>query len=251
MAWQPSAVTPPSNTSPANSGTVDVDISLNGETVTATLDRTVAPCTVNSFVSLASQGFYDDTDCYRLTKSAELNILQCGDPTNQGNGGPGYTFADENTENTKYPVGSLAMANAGSSSTTGAGTNGSQFFIVYDTTVPTGSYTVFGKVSDSGMKVVQAIAAKGVEKGQQSGKPVSQASIEKITVPTDAVAATGNWPTTTASAPEASVPEESCRDRPDRERTRGGSGTVESTGTATPSESAAPTQTPVSQTTTN
>lgn len=154
---------------------------------------------MNSFVSLASQGFYDNTDCFRLTKSEALNILQCGDPTGEGNGGPGYTFADENTENTKYPVGSLAMANAGTSST-GAGTNGSQFFIVYANTVPTGSYTVFGKVSDSGMKVVQAIAAKGVAKGQQSGKPVSQASIEKITVPTDAVTATGNWPTTTASA---------------------------------------------------
>ena len=93
---------------------------------------------MNSFVSLASQGFYDDTDCHRLTKSAELNILQCGDPTGKGNGGPGYTFADENTANTKYPVGSLAMANAGTDSTTGAGTNGSQFFIVYGNTVPTG-----------------------------------------------------------------------------------------------------------------
>ena len=118
---------------------------------------------------------------------------------------------------------------------------------------------MFGKVSDSGMKVVQAIAAKGVEKGQQSGKPVSQASIEKITVPADAVAATGNWPTTTASAPEASVPEESVPEEsvPAESVPEGsspeetGSGTVESTGTATPSGPAAPTQTPVSQTTTN
>ncbi len=146
-------MTPPSNTSPANTGTVDVDITMNGTKFTATLDRKAAPCTVNSFLSLASQGFYDNTDCHRLTKSAELNILQCGDPSGKGNGGPGYTFENENAATTKYPVGTLAMANSGTDSTSGAGTNGSQFFIVYGKTVPSGSYTVFGTVSAAGMKV--------------------------------------------------------------------------------------------------
>ena len=56
------------------------------------LNRALAPCGVNSFLSLASQGFYDNTDCSRLTVSEQLNILQCGDPTGQGNGGPGYTL---------------------------------------------------------------------------------------------------------------------------------------------------------------
>ena len=190
-------VTAPTNTSPANTGTVDVEIVVNGEKVPATLDRAAAPCTVNSFVSLASQGFYDDTDCHRLTKSEDLNILQCGDPTGKGNGGPGYTFANENTSVTEYPVGSLVMANAGTD------TNGSQFFIVYGNSVPQGSYTLFGTVTDAGMKVVDAIATKGVVDGQLSGKPVAAATIDSITVPADAVTATGDWPTTSAEATDA------------------------------------------------
>jgi peptidyl-prolyl cis-trans isomerase B (cyclophilin B) len=196
-------VTAPANTSPANTGTVDVDITLNGTKFTATLDREAAPCTVNSFLSLASQGFYNDTDCHRLTKSAELNILQCGDPSGKGNGGPGYSFGNENAGATDYPVGTLAMANSGSDSSTGAGTNGSQFFIVYGKTVPSGSYTVFGKVPAAGMKVVDAIAAEGVEKNAQSGKPVAAAKITTINVPADALAATGDYATSSAEATDA------------------------------------------------
>ena len=60
---------------------------LNGQDVPVSLNRELAPCGVNSFLSLASQGFYDNTDCSRLTVSEQLNILQCGDPTGQGNGG--------------------------------------------------------------------------------------------------------------------------------------------------------------------
>ena len=80
-------------------------ISLNGQPVDVTLDRAAAPCTVNSFVSLASQGFYDSSPCWRLTGNSALNILQCGDPTGVGNGGPGYTFADELTKTKTYPQG--------------------------------------------------------------------------------------------------------------------------------------------------
>jgi peptidyl-prolyl cis-trans isomerase B (cyclophilin B) len=215
-------VQPPSNTSPANTGTVQAEMTLNGTTFPVTLDRKAAPCTVNSFLSLSSQGFYDNTDCHRLTKSANLNILQCGDPTGKGNGGPGYTFDNENTENTAYPVGSLAMANSGTDSTTGAGTNGSQFFIVYGNTKPTGSYTVFGKVSAEGMKVVDAIAAKGVTDDAQSGKPIAAAKIDKVTVPTDAVAATGDWATSSAE-PTATAP-----------ATTGSTDTAEATATEEP-----------------
>ena len=101
---------------------------LNGQDVPVSLNRAIAPCGVNSFLSLASQGFYDDTTCHRLTNSEQLNILQCGDPTGQGNGGPGYSFATEVAGDATYPVGTVALANAGPD------TNGSQFFIVYGTT---------------------------------------------------------------------------------------------------------------------
>ena len=82
-------VTAPTNLEPLNSGTVDSTIVLNGQDVPVSLDRALAPCGVNSFLSLASQGFYDNTSCHRLTVSDQLNILQCGDPSGKGNGGPG------------------------------------------------------------------------------------------------------------------------------------------------------------------
>src|SRR5699024_8063385 len=80
-----------------------------------------APCTVNSFLSLAGQEYFDDTDCHRLTTEG-IFVLQCGDPTGTGSGGPGYSFADELDGSETYPAGTLAMANAGPD------TNGSQFF---------------------------------------------------------------------------------------------------------------------------
>ena len=101
------------------------------------LDNAKSPCTVNSFASLAQQGYFNDTPCHRLTTSEGLSVLQCGDPTGQGSGGPGYEFANEYPTNqfqpddpqlqnpVMYPRGTLAMANAG------PGTNGSQFFLVY------------------------------------------------------------------------------------------------------------------------
>ncbi len=188
-------VKPPTNLSPANTGITAASISMNGEPVDITLDRAAAPCTVNSFVSLASQGFYDSSPCWRLTGNSALNILQCGDPTGVGNGGPGYTFADELTKTKTYPKGTIAMANSG------ANTNGSQFFIVYKDSTLSPAYTVFGKVSDAGMRVIDAIAAQGVKNGAQDGAPVAKAVIDKITVAADAVTATGSYaPTPTASA---------------------------------------------------
>lgn len=186
-------VTAPSNLSPANTGTVDAEIKLNGAAVPVTLDRELAPCAVNSFLSLASQGFYDDTDCHRLTNSGALNILQCGDPSGVGNGGPGYTFAGETQDEVKYEVGTVALANSGPD------TNGSQFFIVYGNTEING-YTVIGKVSADGMKAVDAIAEQGVTGKRQTGKPIGAAKIDSVTVPADAVAASGVWPTETSGA---------------------------------------------------
>ena len=184
----------PTNTSPANTGTIDATITLNGQQVGVTLDRAAAPCTVNSFVSLASQGFYNSSPCWRLTANSPLSILQCGDPTGKGNGGPGYTFADELTKTKSYPKGTLAMANSG------ANTNGSQFFIVYADSTLSPEYTVFGKVSDAGMAVVDAIAAQGVKNNAQDGPPNGKATIDSVSVPQNAVTATGTYATATPSA---------------------------------------------------
>jgi len=181
----------PANTSPARTGTVNAQIALNGETVDVVLDRALAPCSVNSFLSLASQGFYTDTSCHRLTKSAGLNVLQCGDPSGKGNGGPGYQYAPQVGASTKYSVGTLAMAN------TEAG-EGSQFFVVYGPTTINPSYSVIGTVSAAGMKVVDAITAKGVKDNAQEGPPVAEAKIGGITVPAEAVTASTVWPSSSA-----------------------------------------------------
>ncbi|HEU0041722.1 MAG TPA: peptidylprolyl isomerase [Jiangellaceae bacterium] len=129
-------------------------ISLNGQPVQVALLAPEAPCTVHSFSFLAAGNFFDGTGCHRLTTSESLKILQCGDPTGTGNGGPGYAFDNENTDGATYPAGTLAMANAGPD------TNGSQFFLVYDDSELTPDYTVFGTVT-SGLDVLTGIAAGG------------------------------------------------------------------------------------------
>ena len=187
-------VSAPSNLSPLNSGTVDVTMVLNGKDVPMTLNRATAPCGVNAFLSLASQGFYNDTNCHRLTKSDQLNILQCGDPTGQGNGGPGFSFASETTGSETYPVGTVALANAGPSTT------GSQFFIVYGTTTVDPSYTILGTVTGDGMAVIQDIAAQGVQGNAQDGAPVAAATINSMNVPDGSLDGTGTYETTTPSS---------------------------------------------------
>lgn len=116
-------------------GTAKVTFATNQGDIAMELDRAVAPCTVNAITDLAEQGYYDNSVCHRMT-SGGLNVLQCGDPTGTGSGGPGFSFADEYpTDETDeadlntpvvYPKGSIAMANSGPD------TNGSQFFINYD-----------------------------------------------------------------------------------------------------------------------
>jgi peptidyl-prolyl cis-trans isomerase B (cyclophilin B) len=167
-------VSPPlANNVPAT-GQVDYVMTLNGSPITLTLDRELAPCTVNSFTSLADQGYFDDTPCHRLT-TAGIFVLQCGDPTGTGTGGPGYSFADELSGQETYPAGTLAMANAGPN------TNGSQFFIVFaDTELPP-SYAVFGTVSADGLTVVKNIAAAGVAGGGGDGPPATPVTITEVT----------------------------------------------------------------------
>ena len=144
-------------------------------TIGLTLDGATTPCTVNSFVSLAEQGYFDDTECHRLTTSG-IFVLQCGDPSASGRGGPGYSYADELDGSETYPAGTLAMANAGPD------TNGSQFFLVYaDTKLPP-SYTVFGQMDEAGLAVVEAIAAKGAVGGGGDGAPAEAVTISSISI---------------------------------------------------------------------
>ena len=139
-----------------------VNISTNRGEIKATLDRDTAPCTVNSFLSLAKQGYFDDSKCHRLHVQ-DYFVLQCGDPTGTGQGGPGYTFGDELGGQETYPAGTLAMANGGPN------TNGSQFFIVFKDSGFPPAYTVFGHVNAAGLKLVQGIAAEGI--GTPSDNP--------------------------------------------------------------------------------
>jgi peptidyl-prolyl cis-trans isomerase B (cyclophilin B) len=156
------------------SGDVPVVVESSAGDIAATLDADATPCTVNSFVSLADQGYFDGTTCHRLTTQG-IYVLQCGDPTASGAGGPGYSFEDELSGKETYEAGTLAMANAGPD------TNGSQFFIVYEDSQLPPSYAVFGHVDDAGLKVVREIAEKGTKTGAPDGPPKEPVEIDSVT----------------------------------------------------------------------
>jgi peptidyl-prolyl cis-trans isomerase B (cyclophilin B) len=169
-------VTPPPASAPTT-GTVTVDVTTSQGPMSFELDRAGAPCTVASFVSLVRQKYFDRTSCHRLT-TAGIYVLQCGDPTGTGTGGPGYTVPDEYTGAEKYTTGVLAMANTGA-----ANSGGSQFFIVNKDTQLPAKYTVFGTVR-TGMAVVDKVAAKGTDdsNGAGDGKPKLPITIDTMTV---------------------------------------------------------------------
>jgi peptidyl-prolyl cis-trans isomerase B (cyclophilin B) len=168
-------------------GTASLTLKTSQGDIPLTLDRAEAPCTVQSMLFLASKKFFDNSPCHRLTSTPGLKVLQCGDPTGSGSGGPGYTIPDEKPKNLKkaagdagsqgadvYPRGTLAMAN------TGSGTNGSQFFVVYqDSTLPP-TYTVFGSVDETGLATVDQIAAAGVQDGTDDGRPANDVTIQSV-----------------------------------------------------------------------
>ena len=171
---------------PTDPAQISVSMETNQGDIGIMLDNAKAPCTVNSFASLAQQGYFNDTVCHRLTTGDALSVLQCGDPTGEGTGGPGYEFANEYPTNqyqpddpklqepVKYPRGTLAMANAGPN------TNGSQFFLVYkDSQLPPG-YTVFGTIDETGLATLDKIAAAGVAGGGQDGKPASDVKVTSV-----------------------------------------------------------------------
>ncbi len=143
--------------------------------ITLRLDGQAAPCTVNAFLSLAASGFYGGTSCNRLTTDGRW-LLQCGDPTGTGDGGPGYRYPDEHLPtggHPTYPRGTLAMANAAPDA------NGSQFFVAYRDTDIAPNYPVFGRVT-GGMEIIDRVAAAGVAGGALDGRPRRQLRIVSI-----------------------------------------------------------------------
>lgn len=158
------------------------DIGLN-------LDRALAPCTVNSFLSLAKQGYFDGTRCHRLVTSG-IYVLQCGDPSAAGTGGPGYVFANEYptdqyppsdprlTQPLNYPRGTIAMANTGKPDS-----NGSQFFLVYKDSPLPPQYTVFGTIDAAGLTALEKVAAAGDDGSQGTaggGAPKTPVTITSV-----------------------------------------------------------------------
>jgi peptidyl-prolyl cis-trans isomerase B (cyclophilin B) len=167
---------PPSTPTLGGDVTVTVDSSLGA--LTWTMDATKAPCTVNSFVSLATQNYFNGTHCHRLTTQG-IYVLQCGDPTATGTGGPGYTIPDEVDGSETYPAGTLAMAK-----TQEPNSGGSQFFIVYQDTDLPPDYTVFGTVDQATIDAVTDLAAKGTDEtnGPGDGHPLEDVDINTVTV---------------------------------------------------------------------
>ncbi len=129
-------------------------------------------------MSLAEQSYFDATTCHRLTTEG-IFVLQCGDPTATGTGGPGYTIPDELSGEETYPAGTLAMAK-----TPYPDSGGSQFFIVYDETPLPPQYTVFGTVDAAGIKAVAEAASAGADdsNGPGDGAPKTAVDIEDVTV---------------------------------------------------------------------
>jgi cyclophilin family peptidyl-prolyl cis-trans isomerase len=156
-------------------GTVELAMQTNQGDLTLTLDRAIAPCAVQSFTFLAEQDYFDDTPCHRLTTGEGLQVLQCGDPTGTGMGGPSYRYAEEVTPETAYPRGTVAMAKSAAPSSTG-----SQFFLVYGDSQLPPEYTVVGTVDEAGLQVLDAIAEAGVEGGAEDGAPAEEVTIEEL-----------------------------------------------------------------------
>ena len=151
-----------------------VKIQTNKGDITVELYANDAPKTVENFVTLAKKGYYDGVIFHRVIKGF---MIQGGDPTGTGSGGPGYQFADELDSATPsykkgYVRGTLAMANAGPN------TNGSQFFIMHADYPLPNAYTIFGHVT-TGMEVVDAIANGAVD---GNDRPLSEVKMTKVEV---------------------------------------------------------------------
>jgi peptidyl-prolyl cis-trans isomerase B (cyclophilin B) len=190
---------PDDPTTVTKTGTVDVTLKTSVGDIPITLNRGFAPCTVQSELHLIQSKFYNNTPCHRETAYAApqpLFVLQCGDPTGVGNGGPGYTIPDEKPTGLQaaptktppaagqavpviYPAGTLAMANTGQPHS-----GGSQFFLVYKDSQLPATYAVFGRVNAAGKTVLDNIVAAGITPGTDpsTGQPSPTDGKPKIPV---------------------------------------------------------------------
>ena len=128
--------TPPTPEATPTQGTSTLLMSTNQGDLTLTLDKAKAPCAAASFAFLASQKFFDGSPCHREVNQPTFGVLQCGDPTGSGSGGPSYKYAQEIPDGTTYPRGTIAMANTGQPNSTG-----SQFFLCFVDTQLSPDYT--------------------------------------------------------------------------------------------------------------
>jgi peptidyl-prolyl cis-trans isomerase B (cyclophilin B) len=173
--------TPPNPEATPTQGTDTLLMSTNQGDLTLTLNRTAAPCAAASFTYLASQKFFDGSTCHREVNQPTFGVLQCGDPTGTGQGGPTYKFAEEVTPDTTYPRGTIAMANSGA-----PGSTGSQFFLCFTDTQLDPAYTAVGTVDEAGLAVLDRIAASGndgsFEPSPGGGAPKTPVTIKTLTV---------------------------------------------------------------------
>jgi peptidyl-prolyl cis-trans isomerase B (cyclophilin B) len=186
-------------TAPNYKATYTAAIHTNLGTIDMNLLNSKATCTVNSFVHLATAGYFNASQCHRVVNSQGLYVLQCGDPTAKastkltcstaanapGTGGPGYEFASENlptgassSASVTYQAGTVAMANSGSSTS-----NGSQFFMVFKNTTLGPNYTPFATIT-SGLDILQKVANAGTSCTYSSGggAPKERVIINSVTI---------------------------------------------------------------------
>ena len=182
--------------SPDYKAAYTASINTNLGPIKIDLANSKATCTVNSFVHLASDNFWNNSQCHRMSNSDGLFMLQCGDPTAKasqklscssttlGTGGPGYEFASENlptagsSGSVTYKAGTVAMANSGGA------TNGSQFFLVFKDTTLGPDYTPFGTIT-SGLDILQNVAKAGTSctfAGAGGGVPKDKVIIDSVSI---------------------------------------------------------------------
>ncbi|PRI16823.1 protein kinase [Mycobacterium shigaense] len=180
---------PPSGQVSTSPPVIKATISTNVGDIGIQLDNAKAPCTVNSFVSLAQQQFFNGTICGKLIIQANFGLLQCGGPDADGAGGPGYEFADEYPVNqfspnspalkdpVLFPRGTLTMAPF-----SGPNPNGSQFNMMYKDSVSNPDSTVFGAIDQAGLVTIDKIVAVGVVGNGEEGMPASPVTINSFKI---------------------------------------------------------------------
>jgi peptidyl-prolyl cis-trans isomerase B (cyclophilin B) len=171
--------TPPASV--PTKGTDVLKMATNQGDLTLTLNRTGAPCAAASFTYLAQKDFFANSPCHREVNQPTFGVLQCGDPSGTGSGGPTYSFRQEVTDKTTYPRGTIAMANSGSPNTTS-----SQFFLCFTDTQLSPDYTAVGTVDAAGLAVLDKVAAAGndgsFDPSPGGGKPKLPVTITSVSV---------------------------------------------------------------------